>query len=63
MKPEQLANQIALEIFKITKTKAIEKRICIKCKAQVTSFKDKLSEKEYFLSGFCQKCQDEYFGV
>lgn len=28
----------------------------------ITSFKDKLSLKEFNISGMCQKCQDKTFG-
>ena len=38
---------------------------CPFCKELVTpdDFRDELSKKEYFISGLCQKCQDEMFGV
>ena len=37
--------------------------ICPFCKTNIDklSFKDKLSLKEYFISGLCQNCQDEVF--
>lgn len=37
-------------------------KICTWCGNPVTAFRDKLSEKEYDISGFCQKCQDDTFG-
>lgn len=52
----------------ITKTLGIDRvgsikaDICAWCKAPITGFKDALSEKEYTISGLCQKCQDETFG-
>lgn len=36
--------------------------ICPTCKRDIGTFKDKLSEKEYAISGLCQECQDEVFG-
>jgi hypothetical protein len=33
----------------------------IGCGGEAVSFKDTISEKEYQISGFCQKCQDEVF--
>ena len=38
---------------------------CPFCKETVNllDFKNKLSAKEYKISGLCQKCQDETFGV
>ncbi len=29
----------------------------------MSEFKDKLSRKEYTISGLCQKCQDSVFGA
>jgi hypothetical protein len=40
----------------------IEQAICTWCKKPITEFKDRLSYKEYIISGFCQSCQDETFG-
>ena len=39
---------------------------CVSCKTDsITedSFRDALSIKEYKISGMCQKCQDDFFGV
>lgn len=38
---------------------------CPFCKKEVNpeDFKDALSKKEFFISGLCQDCQDEMFGV
>ena len=35
---------------------------CSKCGKDATKFKDKLSEKEYKLTAWCQTCQDDFFG-
>lgn len=45
--------------------KCFEKRICVICKKEIVNedFRDKLSLKEYQISGMCQECQDEIFGV
>jgi len=32
------------------------------CGKMVGKFKDRLSEKEYSISGLCQRCQDKVFG-
>lgn len=42
----------------------LKHRKCPTCGADMRNpvFKDKLSEKEFFISGMCQKCQDEVFG-
>jgi hypothetical protein len=45
------------EVFPGT-AKAIDEKQCPICKAPITGFKNSLSEKEYLISGMCQKCQD-----
>jgi len=32
------------------------------CGGEATSFRDEVSEREYSISGLCQKCQDRVFG-
>jgi len=41
---------------------AVDKGNCPTCGKPVGEFKDRLSEKEYQISGMCQKCQDSFFG-
>ncbi len=43
----------------------VEQSLCPFCKKQIdpkTEFEDELSEKEFKISGLCQKCQDKMFG-
>lgn len=35
--------------------------ICPMCKEKIGEFQDELSEKEFQISGMCQRCQDEVF--
>lgn len=35
--------------------------LCPLCSKKIIGFRDKLSEKEYQISGLCQKCQDSFF--
>ena len=35
-----------------------KKYYCSLCKKEVKGFKDRLSAKEFKVSGFCQECQD-----
>ena len=37
-------------------------RYCPLCSSEITEFRDELSRKEFYISGMCQKCQDETFG-
>jgi hypothetical protein len=45
--------------------KLVEQGICPFCKKKVKmeDFKDRLSVKEFKLSGLCLKCQNKVFGV
>lgn len=36
---------------------------CVACNRKAESFTDKISEREYRISGLCQVCQDEIFGA
>lgn len=43
---------------------AVEHSFCPFCKNPITQveFRDKISKREYKISGLCQKCQDKMFG-
>jgi len=40
---------------------SIKENVCAWCKGSANEFSDELSRKEFTISGFCQKCQDEIF--
>ena len=41
---------------------SVKQDICTWCGKPATEFRDALSRKEFTVSGFCQRCQDETFG-
>jgi hypothetical protein len=41
----------------------MKQHICVTCIGKVEGFDSELSQKEFLISGMCQKCQDEVFGV
>jgi hypothetical protein len=48
----------------ISRQDANAQGICTWCKMPIDKpFRDELSKKEYHISGFCQKCQDDTFGI
>jgi len=51
--------------FGKSQTEAEEQKICVFCHKPIKmeDFRDDLSRKEYGISGLCQKCQDDTFGV
>ena len=42
--------------------KAVEQGVCPICNKPPTGFRDKLSAREFEISGMCQVCQDRIFG-
>lgn len=42
--------------------KSIREDVCVMCGQKAQDFRDLLSQKEFSISGICQKCQDETFG-
>lgn len=67
MKPTEKSKEIdnlLTQINGVSKQTAMNKSICTYCKKKVdlSEFKDALSRKEYQISGWCQKCQDRFFG-
>ena len=65
------ATRKALEIEKLIdafnlsgrkRVDSIKADICSWCGKPATEFRDRLSRKEYTISGFCQECQDKTFG-
>lgn len=40
----------------------VRTNVCATCGGDASKFKDALSEKEFTISGMCQKCQDSVFG-
>lgn len=45
---------------RILKMKA---HVCMTCSGKVEGFDSELSQKEFLISGMCQKCQDSIFGA
>ncbi len=39
----------------------MQEHICMTCGDKVEGFNDELSQKEFLISGLCQKCQDSVF--
>lgn len=42
---------------------AIAAHKCVSCGGPAVKFKDALSEREFKISGLCQKCQDSFFDM
>ncbi len=42
---------------------SLDKGDCPTCGGSIGPFRDRLSRKEFGISGICQKCQDSVFGT
>ena len=62
---QKFTDDFTKEAFGKSQTEAKEQKICVFChnKVEMEDFRDELSRKEYDISGLCQKCQDDTFGV
>ena len=58
---QKLKDEMARTFKGRTARECIESGKCVFCDEPFLCFKDKLSQKEYEISGMCQKCQDETF--
>ena len=56
---EQMLEKVSGRTTAVTGMRCV--RAPIGCGMPVTGFKDALSEREYRISGLCQKCQDAFF--
>ncbi len=63
LKSKELADQLAAKIYGRTRTDALADEQCVMCGGPKGEFRDAQSAREYELSGFCQECQDQVFGV
>ena len=46
----------------LTREQAYDQKRCVKCGGEARSFRDMVTSKEYRLTIWCQKCQDDFFG-
>jgi hypothetical protein len=68
MQPSEKAPEMEALLETMTgRTTAIRGDRCVPepigCGGPATEFRDALSRKEYTISGLCQKCQDDIFGI
>ena len=64
MKSPEINNfldKTAVANFGRSRTESLNQRSCVTCGKSANEFRDKLSVKEYGISGMCQVCQDIVF--
>ena len=59
---QKFVDDLSKNMFGRSNSESVEQRVCVICGNPITGFRDALSEKEYFISGMCQTCQDDVFG-
>lgn len=59
---EEFLDNVGKEMFGRTRSESIASNTCATCGGEAKEFCDELSQKEYSISGMCQKCQDEVYG-
>lgn len=62
---EKFIDKFTEKSFGESLTDAEKEKVCVFCHNPIDmkDFRDELSIKEYRISGICQKCQDDTFGV
>jgi hypothetical protein len=60
---DTLKEEMAISLFGRSPSLAKATGQCVSCGEFNLEFRDELSRKEYGISGFCQGCQDDFFGV
>ena len=53
---------VLTQITGVDRPTQVAQNKCTWCKGPAVDFRNPLSKKEYTISGFCQKCQDDTFG-
>lgn len=56
-------DELITEILGIDRIKSIQSDLCVQCEKEAKEFRNDISRKEYRISGMCQNCQDEFFGL
>ena len=57
---DDFKDETARAAFKMTKSEAISRGICISCK-NPPRFKTEMGRREYSISGMCEYCWDDLF--
>jgi len=63
-----LLNEVSTSMAKtsgkgMARSDALAQGKCASCRGDATTFRDDTSRREYPLTAWCQKCQDNFFGA
>jgi hypothetical protein len=59
---ESFLGNLQFEAFGTDRNETTRRGLCVNCGKIANDFDDEISRREYEISGFCQQCQDEFFG-
>lgn len=59
---QNFLDSMSMNIFGRSRTLAKAGSSCVSCGKPAIKFKDKLSEREFYISSLCQECQNKIFG-
>jgi len=60
---ENFKEQMANNMYGRSRAECLSKGICVQCGEDAKEFRNEISEREFKLTVWCQKCQDDFFGV
>ena len=58
---QQFIDDVAVEVYGMTRTEALQEKKCVACNHKVKMFSNKISADEYNISALCETCQAETF--
>ena len=63
--PEMVAflDKMSQATYGRSRSESITNRVCVCCGEAANDFEDVLSRNEFYISGLCQKCQNDTFGI
>ena len=61
-KLDDAKEQMAQDLYGRSRRKCLEEGVCVQCGNDAKEFRNEISEREFKLTAWCQKCQDDFFG-
>ena len=60
---EVFLDEVSEMLFGNSRSAAIDAGFCVMCSGDAKEFRNAQSRREFQISGMCQKCQDDLFGI
>lgn len=60
---DNFKEKIGKKIYGRSRQECLDNGICIQCGGEAKEFRNEISAREFKIVVFCQKCQDDFFGV